>query len=201
MRGRTLGMAADVWLKGRPMARGQDGVQPDAVLAEGIQISVATLRTRIGVLQITASMDSVLYIDLPGRHVARLEDPGLRRRLLSRTRTPALRAALDELREYFAGTRRAFDVSVAPTGTEFQRRVWKVISEIPFGETVSYGHIANVLGEPHLARAVGAATGANPIPILIPCHRVVGADGAMTGYGGGLRMKVWLLRHEGALLA
>lgn len=194
-------MAGDVWLKGRPMARGQDVVESDAVLAEGIQISVATLRTRIGVLQITASMDSVLYIDLPGRHVVRLEDPVLRRRLLSRTRTPALRAAFDELREYFAGTRRAFDVPVAPTGTEFQRRVWKVISEIPFGETISYGHVADALGEPHLARAVGAATGANPIALIIPCHRVVGADGAMTGYGGGLKMKVWLLRHEGALLA
>jgi len=137
---------------------------------------------------------------LPGRHVARRDDPMLRR-LLSRTRTPALRAALEELREYFAGLRHTFDVHVAPVGTEFQRRVWQAISDIPFGETASYGELAAALGEPHLARAVGAAAGANPIPIIIPCHRVIGADGSMTGYGGGLKMKVRLLRHEGALLA
>jgi len=183
------------------MARPQDVVAPEGTLAASVQISVATLKTPIGILQITTSADGVLYIDLPGRHVARLDDPILRRRLLSRTRAPALRAAIEELRQYFAGKRHTFEVPVTPPGTEFQRRVWKTISDIPFGETISYGHIANVLGGPHLARAVGAATGANPIPIIIPCHRVIGADGSMTGYGGGLKMKVWLLRHEGALLA
>jgi methylated-DNA-[protein]-cysteine S-methyltransferase len=167
----------------------------------GIRISVATVPTPVGALQITAATDSVLYIDLPGRHVVRLDTPVLRRRLLTRTRTPALRVALEELREYFAGTRRRFTVPVAPVGTAFQLRVWQAISGIPFGETVSYGELATALGGPHLARAVGAATGANPIPILIPCHRVVGADGSMTGYGGGLPMKVRLHQHEGALLA
>jgi O-6-methylguanine DNA methyltransferase len=183
------------------MARPQDVAAPEGPLATGIQISVATLQTPIGALQITASADSVLYIDLPGRHMVRLDDPVLRRRLLSRTRTPALRAALEELRAYFAGTRHTFDVPVAPPGTEFQRRVWQAIGAIPFGETESYANLATALGGPQLARAVGAATGANPIPIIIPCHRVIGADGSMTGYGGGLKMKVWLLQHEGALLA
>jgi|SRR5579862_4307337 len=178
-----------------------DAAASTGTFAAGVQISVALLKTPIGTLQITASADSLLYIDLPGRHVARLDAPLLRRRLLSRTRTPALRAALEELREYFAGTRRVFAVHVAPTGTAFQRRVWQAISDIPFGRTASYGELASALGEPHLARAVGAATGANPIPILIPCHRVIGADGSMTGYGGGLKMKVRLLQHEGALLA
>jgi methylated-DNA-[protein]-cysteine S-methyltransferase len=188
------------------MSSGQETAHPEVTLvsvtlAAGVQISMATLKTPIGVLQITASADSVLYIDLPGQHVVRLEDSALRSRLLSRTRTPALRAALAELREYFAGQRRRFDVPVAPGGTEFQRRVWQAICEIPFGETVSYSHLAERLGGPLRTRAVGAATGANPIPIIIPCHRVVGADGSMTGYGGGLKMKVWLLQHEGALLA
>ena len=183
------------------MARPQDGAEPEGTRATGVQISVATLKTPIGTLQITASADSVLYIDLPGHHMGRLDDPVLRRRLLSRTRTPALRVALEELREYFAGKRHTFDVPIAPPGTEFQRRVWQAISAIPFGETESYGNLAAALGGAHLARAVGAATGANPIPIIIPCHRVVGADGSMTGYSGGLKMKVWLLQHEGALLA
>jgi methylated-DNA-[protein]-cysteine S-methyltransferase len=183
------------------MAGRHDPATPDATLAAGIQISIATLKTPIGVLQITASADSVLYIDLPGRHVVRLDDPALRSRWLSRTRTPALRAALAEVREYFAGQRRRFDVPVSPAGTEFQRRVWKAICDIPFGETASYSQLAEGLGGALRTRAVGAAAGANPIPIIIPCHRVVGADGSMTGYGGGLKMKVWLLQHEGALLA
>jgi methylated-DNA-[protein]-cysteine S-methyltransferase len=183
------------------MSGPHDTVEPAGRLAAGVQISVATLRTPVGSLRIIASADHVLYIELPGRHTARFEDTGPCRRLLSRTRTPALRAVIEELREYFAGTRRAFEVPVAPTGSVFQRRVWQAISAIPFGETVSYGALAVALGGLHLARAVGAATGANPIPILIPCHRVVGTDGSMTGYGGGLEMKVWLLQHEGALLA
>ncbi len=183
------------------MVRLPDAAESEGLLLSGVQISVAVLKTAIGALQITVSAESVLYIDLPGRHMARLDDPGLRRRLLSRTRTPALRAALDELREYFAGKRRTFTVPVAPAGTEFQRRVWQAISGIPFGATVAYGDLAAALGGLHLARAVGAATAANPLPIIIPCHRVIGADGSMTGYGGGLSMKVWLLQHEGALLA
>src|SRR5262245_39691770 len=120
------------------MARPPDAAAPPIALAAGIQMSVATLRTPIGPLQITASVDSVLYVDLPGRHVARFEDPLRHRGLLSRTRTPGLRTALLELREYFAGKCHTFTVHVAPAGTVFQRRVWQAISTIPFGETASY---------------------------------------------------------------
>jgi len=160
------------------------------------------MKTPVGVLQVGASDDAVLYVELPRRRgSAPRFERWLHDRLLSRGDTPVLRAALTQLREYFAGKRRSFDVPVEPVGTEFQQRVWKIVAAIPFGETVSYGAIADRLGSPVKARAVGAAVGANPIPIIIPCHRVIGADGSLVGYGGGLRMKIWLLRHEQALLA
>ena len=168
---------------------------------ELIKIAAGTLKTPIGVLHVAASAKHVLYIELPRAHAARSFAGWTRGRLLHRARTPVLRDALTQLREYFAGKRRDFDVPVDPAGTDFQRRVWDVIAAIPFGATRSYGSIAAELGAPQLARAAGSAAGANPIPIIIPCHRVIGADGSLTGYGGGLRMKVWLLRHEGVLLA
>jgi methylated-DNA-[protein]-cysteine S-methyltransferase len=104
----------------------------------------------------------------------------------------------DQLEEYFAGGRREFDLTLRPRGTEFQRRVWAALREIPYGETRSYGSIAAGLGVPGAARAVGLANGQNPISIIVPCHRVVGATGALTGYGGGLPAKQWLLSHEAA---
>ena len=167
----------------------------------GLQISVAVLRTPIGTLQVVASTERVLFVGLPGRHDPEPQERWLRARLLRGSHAAVVRSAVSELRDYFRGMRRRFEVPVEPAGTEFQQRVWMAVSAIPFGETVSYGAIAAQLGGPHLARAVGAAVGANPIPIIIPCHRVVGADGSLTGYGGGLGMKVWLLRHEGVLLA
>ena len=176
--------------------------EPGTLISEGLHLAVAALKTPVGTLQVAAADDRVLYVELPRQHSgAPPFEEWLRGHFRSRTRTAALRQALTELREYFAGKRRRFDVRRAPTGTEFQQRVWRAIAAIPYGETTTYGKIAAALGEPHLARAVGAATGANPIPIIIPCHRVLGADGSMTGYGGGLRMKIWLLRHEGVLLA
>lgn len=105
-------------------------------------------------------------------------------------------AAAEQLREYFAGRRTEFDLELEPAGTEFQRKVWQEVHAIPFGETRSYLEIATALGDPNLARAVGAANGANPIPIVIPCHRVVGAGGGLTGYLGGVQRKRWLLEHE-----
>jgi len=113
----------------------------------------------------------------------------------------ALADVRKQLREYFEGKRREFDVPLAPAGTEFQRSVWSVLEEIPFGQTISYIDIANRLGNAGAVRAVGAANGANPIPIIIPCHRVIGADGSLTGYGGGLDKKRWLLEHEGVTVA
>ncbi len=105
-----------------------------------------------------------------------------------------------QLSEYLAGRRSTFDLTVDPRGTEFQRRVWAKVAEIPFGQTTTYGTLASRLGNPDTVRAVGRANGANPIPILIPCHRVVGADGSLVGYGGGLGLKAALLRLEGARL-
>jgi methylated-DNA-[protein]-cysteine S-methyltransferase len=107
-----------------------------------------------------------------------------------------LDAARRQLDEYFAARRVAFDLPLAPRGTPFQRRVWTALLDIPFGETRSYANLARAIGKPAATRAVGAANGANPIAIVVPCHRVVGADGSLTGFGGGLHRKAFLLRLE-----
>ncbi|HJW45413.1 MAG TPA: methylated-DNA--[protein]-cysteine S-methyltransferase [Lysobacter sp.] len=104
-----------------------------------------------------------------------------------------------QLAEYFAGERRHFELPLAPQGTEFQRQVWWELANIPFGATISYAELATRLGRPSATRAVGAANGRNPIPIVLPCHRVIGADGSLTGFGGGLPTKQFLLQLEGAL--
>lgn len=102
----------------------------------------------------------------------------------------------DQLVEYFAGQRKSFDLRLSPRGTDFQLKVWEELKKIPFGETTSYGEIARRIGKPTASRAVGAANGKNPIPIVVPCHRVVGADGRLTGFGGGLPIKSALLQLE-----
>ena len=110
-----------------------------------------------------------------------------------------LQAAEAQLGEYFAGQRRVFDLPLAPRGTDFQLCVWRALAQIPYGETISYAQLAQRLGNPNGTRAVGAANGRNPLPIVLPCHRVIGADGGLTGFGGGLPTKELLLRLEGAL--
>jgi methylated-DNA-[protein]-cysteine S-methyltransferase len=112
-------------------------------------------------------------------------------------RTAGLRR---QLAEYFAGERREFELQLAPEGTPFERSVWDELRRIPFGETRSYGEIAQAIGRPGAARAVGRANGANPIPIVVPCHRVIGSDGSLTGFGGGLEAKSRLLEIEGRRL-
>jgi methylated-DNA-[protein]-cysteine S-methyltransferase len=112
------------------------------------------------------------------------EDPG------------AFASAVRQLDEYFDGSRTTFDLPLAPSGTPFQRRVWDELARIPFGTTVSYGELAARAGHPGAARAVGAAVARNPISIVVPCHRVVGADGTLTGYAGGVARKAYLLAHE-----
>lgn len=107
-------------------------------------------------------------------------------------------SVVSQLNEYFRGQRRAFDIPLAPHGTPFRRSVWRQLLRIPFGETRTYGDIARAMGNPGAARAVGMANHDNPIPIVIPCHRVVGADGSLTGYAGGLDVKARLLAMEGA---
>lgn len=103
-----------------------------------------------------------------------------------------------QLGEYFSGARREFDLPLRPRGTAFQQRVWDALLLIPYGETASYGATALAIGAPTASRAVGLANGQNPISIVVPCHRVVGANGSLTGYGGGLPAKRWLLAHEAA---
>jgi methylated-DNA-[protein]-cysteine S-methyltransferase len=109
---------------------------------------------------------------------------------------PVLTAAEAQLREYFAGERRTFDLLLDFQGTDFQRSVWHALLGIPFGETRSYGAIAQALGRPGASRAVGAANGRNPISIIAPCHRVIGKSGNLTGFAGGIEAKIWLLSME-----
>ncbi len=109
-------------------------------------------------------------------------------------------AAFDDVRsqlgEYFAGRRQQFELALNPSGTKFQKQVWTALCDIGYGETTSYGKTAAAIGHPNGSRAVGTANGQNPISIIVPCHRVIGADGSLTGYGGGLPAKRWLLDHE-----
>ncbi|HET9863131.1 MAG TPA: methylated-DNA--[protein]-cysteine S-methyltransferase [Steroidobacteraceae bacterium] len=114
----------------------------------------------------------------------------------ARQSSPLLERVRSQLGEYFAGKRREFDLPLDPRGTEFQRRVWARLTDIPYGETTTYGVLASELGDPRATRAVGLANGRNPIPIVIPCHRVIGADGSLTGFGGGLPIKAALLALE-----
>ncbi len=114
--------------------------------------------------------------------------------------SPVIERAIGQIDEYFAGQRRTFDLPLELIGTEFQQQVWRELLAIPYGETATYQAIADRLGNPRAVRAVGAANGRNPISIVVPCHRVIGGDGRLVGYGGGLWRKEWLLRHEGSLL-
>ncbi len=154
--------------------------------------SYKTMPSPVGVLTLVASgpaLAAVLWAN---------EDPG-RVRLGPRALEPGhpvLQEAERQLDAYFAGRSRQFSVPLAFTGTDFQRQVWRALAAIPFGETLSYGRIAEQVGRPRAVRAVGAAIGRNPLAILIPCHRVIGANGRLTGFAGGLEAKAWLLGRE-----
>ncbi|MGE5497880.1 MAG: methylated-DNA--[protein]-cysteine S-methyltransferase [Syntrophothermus sp.] len=113
---------------------------------------------------------------------------------------PVLKEAIRQLDEYFKGKRENFELKLKPEGTEFQKRVWNELLKIPFGKTISYLELAERLGDKKVIRAAGTANGKNPIPVIIPCHRVIGSSGKLVGYSGGLDIKEWLLRHEGSLL-
>ena len=152
----------------------------------------------VGRLLLVASrkgLTHLLFLDRPGG-----PPPAARRPVGdgSPEASRVLAAAETQLREYFAVKRREFDVPLAPVGTAFQMAVWRGLRDIPFGETESYGGLARRIGRPKAVRAVGAANAANPISIIVPCHRVVGHDGRLTGFGGGLRNKKILLELEGA---
>ena len=106
--------------------------------------------------------------------------------------------ACEQLTAYFSGDLQQFELRLAPHGTEFQKKVWQELCRIPFGASISYGELARRIGQPTASRAVGLANGRNPISIIVPCHRVIGANGTLTGYGGGIERKKWLLEHEAA---
>lgn len=149
-----------------------------------------SIESPVGPLTLVAGEEGLLAISFPGRRtVQAAEAPG----------HPLLRRAAAELAEYFEGKRQEFDLPLAPAGTPFQRAVWKELTTIGFGATCAYAELARSLGRPSAVRAVGAANGQNPIAIVVPCHRVLGADGSLTGYGGGLERKRWLLDHERAV--
>ncbi len=122
--------------------------------------------------------------------------PGVSRDWTRNDDMAIMQSAVAQLDEYFAGKREAFDLALAPIGTEFQCKVWRALTTLRFGETLSYGELAQRIGNPNAVRAVGAANGRNPISIVVPCHRVIGASGALTGYAGGLARKEALLRLE-----
>ena len=142
-------------------------------------------KSPLGPIEIVGCSDAILALDfveemLPG-------DDEL---------TFCVKECLKQLDEYFNGKRQAFFLNLEPAGTEFQKSVWRQLEKIPYGKTTSYGKVANDLGKPSASRAVGSANGKNPIAVIIPCHRVIGSDGSLTGYGGGLWRKRWLIGFE-----
>jgi len=165
-------------------------------------IETNTLDTPVGTLHVGVRAGRLCVLELtdPVRFRHRLARCG---EASEPARSPAARRIVDALRRYFAGDVRALDgIAVDPLGgTAFQRRVWKALRSIPAGTTVSYRTLAARIRAPKAVRAVGAANGANPVPIVLPCHRVIGANGSLTGYAGGLPRKEHLLQHEGVLLA
>ena len=156
------------------------------------KVVVRFVPSPVGRLQLVATDAALVAVEFEGRGSPSHPDAP------RPSRHGVLDRAARELDDYFAGRRRTFSLRLAPEGTDFQRRVWKALLAIPFGETRAYSDIARAVGSPRAVRAVGAANGKNPLAVVVPCHRVIGADGSLTGYGGGLERKRWLLRHEGS---
>ena len=152
-----------------------------------------TIDSPVGPLRIVASDDGLRAVLWPDDEAGRVPLPT---DIGASDSHAVLASAARELDEYFAGDRQHFDTPLDPAGTEFQRQAWDALRSIPYGETVSYGEQAERMGDKNKARAVGAANGRNPISIIVPCHRVVGANGSLTGFAGGIETKQWLLAHE-----
>jgi len=148
------------------------------------------MATAVGEMMVIGDDEAVHFVHLPGSYDAGAFDP-------ERAGSPAaVSAAAEQIDAYFRGSLTEFSLPLDPAGTEFQRRVWLALAAIPYGATESYGELAARVGNPKACRAVGLANGRNPIPLVLPCHRVIGADGSLTGYGGGLDLKQRLLDHE-----
>lgn len=146
----------------------------------------ARLPSPVGELTIGADASGITAIAFPGEMPA----------VAGTATSPLIREAMRQLRAYFAGQITRFELPLNPAGTVFQQSVWQALLAVPYGATASYGAIAAAVGNPRASRAVGLANGRNPIAIVVPCHRIIGRDGSLTGYGGGLDRKRWLLAHE-----
>jgi methylated-DNA-[protein]-cysteine S-methyltransferase len=142
----------------------------------------------IGLIEIAGTSRAVVALDFVERYRDHYASSGI------------MQGAVQQIEEYFNGTRLEFDLAIDPQGTDFQKAVWRQLLRIPFGQTASYGDIARAIGNPKAVRAVGGANGRNPISLVVPCHRIIGSDGSLTGYAGGLWRKEWLLKHEGVAL-
>lgn len=149
-----------------------------------LPMQVTHFLSPIGVLEIAAANGSITRVTFMD------DEPALS------SSDPVLDECVKQLDEYFNGTRKTFDLPLAPIGTDFRKSVWSELQNIPWGHTISYMDLAKRLDDPKVIRAAGTANGKNPIAIIIPCHRVIGSDGSLTGYAGGLERKQWLLEHE-----
>jgi methylated-DNA-[protein]-cysteine S-methyltransferase len=154
---------------------------------ESVVMAIEYLLTPIGELKIIANDSGLLSVKFVEQKVADIDS------------NEHTRAGVTQLTEYFSGKRRQFDLTLTNAGTTFQNEVWQQLMAVPFGETASYQDIANNISKPKAVRAVGTANAKNPIFIIVPCHRVIGANGSLTGYAGGIDRKLWLLKHEGAM--
>ncbi len=153
-------------------------------------IYYSTIDSPVGPLLLIGNGDALTHLHMSQqRHASELSPTAIRDDAM-------LQKAREQLTAYFAGELQRFELSLAPEGTEFQQKVWNALLDIPFGTTESYGELAKRIGNANASRAVGLANGHNPIGIVIPCHRVIGANGSLTGYGGGIERKQWLLEHE-----
>ncbi len=154
------------------------------------QIYYSTFESPVGPLLLAGSKAGLQLVSFAAGDQAKSVDPEWR------LDNSAFVDVVQQLQSYFAGERKNFDLSLLLEGTDFQKTVWTALRKIPYGETISYKELAEMIGKPRAVRAVGAANGANPIPIIIPCHRVIGNDGSLTGFGGGLPLKKRLLELE-----
>ena len=148
------------------------------------------LESPIGLVEVGASAQALLSLYFVEERRTELANEG----------NTVIASAIEQLGEYFSGTRTGFELPLEPTGTDFQQQVWRELLTVSYGQMASYLDIANAISKPKAVRAVGAANGQNPISVIVPCHRIIGSNGKLTGYGGGLWRKEWLLKHEGALL-
>jgi methylated-DNA-[protein]-cysteine S-methyltransferase len=166
-------------------------------------MKTTVMETPVGVLTLVATgrgLRAILWPDDDGR-VPTIRDDDPPSTEADERAAEVLVQAERELTEYFAGERTEFSVRLDPRGTPFQLAAWRTLQTIPYGSTISYGEQARVMGDPRKARAVGGANGRNPLSIIVPCHRVVGANGSLTGFGGGMSAKAWLLDHEKRVIA